>query len=300
MSSQGRGDFSVTIYLPDGKPDGLRVIGKEPGYGVCIVQFPFSELKNARKERLKRPGVYVLLGESEDVEAPIAYVGLADSLAKRLPHHLKDEDEGLLRNGEAWTRVVVFTSKSVVLHKTRILYLEAELIRLAKASGRCASRNRQDPNLPTIRESDRATMVAFLEEIRQVCGVIGVKVFEKPAGRPPSERLLYIKAPKKGIEAQGYEAGEEFIVLAGSRGAAETAPGAVDTKLDRDRKRLKNDRILVPEGESLVLKQDYAFGSPSAAAGVMLGREANGLREWKDESGRSLKEIREQEAGGAA
>ncbi len=300
MNSQGRGDFSITIYLPDGKPDGLRVIDKEPGHGVCIVQFPFSELKNARKdERLMRPGVYVLLGESEDVEAPIAYVGQADPLAKRLPHHLK-EDEGFLRKGEAWTRVVVFTSKNVVLGKTRILYLEAELIRLAKASGRYESRNRQDANLRTISESDSATMDAFLEEIRQVCGVIGVKVFEKPASCPPSERLLYIKAPRKGIEARGYEAGEEFIVLAESRFAAETAPGAVDTNLDRDRKRLKNDRILVPEGESLVLKQDYAFGSPSAAAGVMLGCAASGPRNWKDESGRSLKDIREQDAGGAA
>jgi len=36
--------------------------------------------------------------------------------------------------------------------------------------------------------------------------------------------------------------------------------------------------------------QDYTFDSPSTAAGVLLGRSANGRELWKDETGRTLKE----------
>ena len=49
--------------------------------------------------------------------------------------------------------------------------------------------------------------------------------------------------------------------------------------------------MLVDEGEMYRLAQDYAFETrPSTAAGVLLGRSANGRAEWKDAKGRSLKE----------
>ena len=48
----------------------------------------------------------------------------------------------------------------------------------------------------------------------------------------------------------------------------------------------------------LVLTQDYTFASPSMAAGVLLGRTANGRTEWKDAKGRTLKKLQEAEDGG--
>lgn len=41
--------------------------------------------------------------------------------------------------------------------------------------------------------------------------------------------------------------------------------------------------------------QDYVFTSPSTAA-VVLGPSANGRVEWKDATGRTLKELQEREA----
>lgn len=43
------------------------------------------------------------------------------------------------------------------------------------------------------------------------------------------------------------------------------------------------------------LTQDYVFDSPSTAAGVLLGRSANGRIEWKTALGRSLKELQEED-----
>ncbi len=45
--------------------------------------------------------------------------------------------------------------------------------------------------------------------------------------------------------------------------------------------------------------QGYAFGSPSTAAAVVLGRPAGGPREWKDDQGRTLTQIQKQEVGEA-
>jgi hypothetical protein len=55
--------------------------------------------------------------------------------------------------------------------------------------------------------------------------------------------------------------------------------------------------VFIDDGESYRLAQDYSFDSPSTAAGVLLGRSANGRIEWKDASGRSLKELQEAAAG---
>ena len=43
----------------------------------------------------------------------------------------------------------------------------------------------------------------------------------------------------------------------------------------------------------LDLTQDYLFDSPSTAAGVLLGRSANGRIEWKNQLGQTLKSIQE-------
>jgi len=45
------------------------------------------------------------------------------------------------------------------------------------------------------------------------------------------------------------------------------------------------------------MTQDYTFNSRSTAAGVLLGRAANGRTHWNDTAGRTLREIQATEAG---
>jgi hypothetical protein len=49
--------------------------------------------------------------------------------------------------------------------------------------------------------------------------------------------------------------------------------------------------IIAGDGDGFRLTQDYAFDSPSTAAGVLLGRSSNGRVEWKDADGKTLKQI---------
>jgi hypothetical protein len=59
------------------------------------------------------------------------------------------------------------------------------------------------------------------------------------------------------------------------------------------REELVRQNVLAADGDCLRLVQDYLFASPSLAAGVMLGRPANGRVEWKAADGRTLKDIQD-------
>ncbi len=58
----------------------------------------------------------------------------------------------------------------------------------------------------------------------------------------------------------------------------------------RLRARLIAGQSLVADGENYRLAEDTLFKSPSTAAMVLLGRQANGRVEWKDADGITLKE----------
>jgi hypothetical protein len=62
------------------------------------------------------------------------------------------------------------------------------------------------------------------------------------------------------------------------------------------RKELIEKGVLVDTEKSYIFTQDYEFNSPSTAAGIVLGRSANGRIEWKDSKGVTLKALQEQEA----
>ncbi len=59
------------------------------------------------------------------------------------------------------------------------------------------------------------------------------------------------------------------------------------------RRRLIQDKTLVERDGVYVFTRDVEFSSPSAAAAVVHGGSANGLTAWKDNSGKSLKELEE-------
>jgi len=60
-----------------------------------------------------------------------------------------------------------------------------------------------------------------------------------------------------------------------------------------DRKKLITSGVLVTSGDRYQFTQDYSFSSPSTAATIVMGRNANGRTEWKDGSGTPLKAIQE-------
>lgn len=279
--------FSVRIFIPSGEPEGLRIIEKSNWTGQGLV-FPRAQYAEARKRpEVGRTGVYVLWGPSETGQLPRVYIGEGDVVLPRLDQHARQKD--------FWTHAVVFTSKDQNLNKAHVQYLEARLVELAAAAKRAELDNGNIPQRPNLSEADVADAEGFLGDLLLCLPVVGVNLFEKAvADALRSDRdLLFLRS--KGIEARGLDSSEGFVVLAGSRAARATVPSCHPYLIEL-RKSLIDKGVLVTDGETYRLSQDYTFNSPSTAAGVMLGRPSNGRAEWKDSKGRSLKEIQEAEA----
>ena len=107
---------------------------------------------------------------------------------------------------------------------------------------------------------------------------------------PGTNRVCKLEQAREGAGATVPVADDG--VKQGAGHALDCAPTAPENVL-KVRKHLLDQQLLVPDGGSLRLARDYTFSSPSLAAGVMLGRSANGRIEWKDQHGRTLKGIQE-------
>ena len=94
----------------------------------------------------------------------------------------------------------------------------------------------------------------------------------------------------RGITAQGRDTEAGFVVYQGSR-AAKTETDSLHQYVRTQHAALLASGVLVDATDTLALAQDYPFSSPSTAAAVMLGAAANGRTEWKDATGKTLKEL---------
>lgn len=281
--------FSVRIFIPSGSPDGLRTVEKSNWTGKGVV-FPRALFAEARQRpELTQAGVYILWGPSESGQLPRVYVGEGDTVLARLEQHAREKD--------FWTHAAVFTSKDGNLNKAHVQYLEARLVELAAGAKRAELDNGNTPKLPSLSEADAADAEGFLSDLLLCLPIVGVDAFERPktAGRRAAE--LLIKA--KGIEARGRYQSEGLVVLAGSEAVVEEVPSLKEVHREL-RRSLLESKVLEPAGNVYRFTQDYSFNAPSTAAAVVLGRPANGRKEWKDAHGRTLEEIQDEEARGSS
>ncbi len=282
---------SIRIFLADGAPDGIRLVDKSNWVGRAVVASRAQLAEALQRDEMGRPGVYLLLGPGEG-GAERLYVGEADVLRERMKQHAGRKD--------FWTRFVAFTSTDESLNKAFVRYLEARLIALAKAANQWELDNGSAPAEPPLSEADRADAEWFLAEMLVIYPLLGIDAFEAAATDEPasaSAELLHLS--KRGSEARGREVADGFVVLQGSRARALETQSVHDYIRDLRRQLLERG-VLAAEGEHLVFTQDFRFASPSTAAGVVVGGNANGRTAWKDEHGVTLKVLQDVRAEGAS
>jgi len=288
-TSNGPTGTSITVFLPDGNPDGVRLIFKSHWTGIAVAspRSRYPEVRLAREE-LRKPGVYVLVGPADEAshEARI-YVGEGEDPRGRIDKHHATKD--------FWNRLVVFTSFGQALNKATIRYLEARLLQLATNAGRVELDNGNAPNLPPLSEPDTADAESFLADMLLIFPILGINVFE-PLQQTVSANRLHLNGPS--AQAEGAESDDGFLVFAGALARTETVDSFKEWTKGwaslRESLIASDTFVPVADGASLRLTTDQMFKSPSAAAAILLGRNANGLIEWKDSSGSTLKQLREQ------
>jgi hypothetical protein len=273
---------TIKIFLIDGEPNG-RMSCELSNWSGKAYKIPRIKIKECTdRDDLTSTGVYLLFGKNDDGKDQV-YIGEAESILKRLNQQLTQKD--------FWNEAIAFISKDENLNKAHIKYLENRLHDIAKSAKRYEVDNSIVPTQSSISESDRAEMEEFIENIKMLVNTLGHKVFDEKREFKPKQKqdIFYIKAARGG-EAQGEPTSEGFVVFKGSKAAGSTVPSLTSSFLTL-RKKLIDQNIIVQNGDSFEFPDDYIFSSPSTAAVMVLGRNANGLTEWKLKNGKTLKEF---------
>jgi hypothetical protein len=167
--------YTIRIFVPDGDPEGLRIIDRMNWTGLGVV-FPREDWpKIKHRSEFGRPGVYILIGYvSEEDDLPTLYIGQGDVLRARLDSHVDKKD--------FWSKAVVFVSSasSGGLNRAHATWLEHALIRHATTAKRSHLENGTEPQEPQLSEAEKADTRAFLREMLQILPLVGLNAFEIP------------------------------------------------------------------------------------------------------------------------
>jgi hypothetical protein len=134
-------------------------------------------------------------------------------------------------------------------------------------------------------------MEEFIEYIKMLVNTLGHKVFdEKREFKPKQKQETFFIQAARGADGQGEPTSDGFVVFKNSKAAGSTVTSMTQNFINF-RQKLIDEGVLIKKGEFLEFPEDYIFSSPSTAACIVLGRNANGLTEWKQKDGRTLKEF---------
>lgn len=164
--------FTIRIFVPDGDPEGVRLIDRMNWTGLGLV-FPRSKWPDVRlRPEMMRTGVYILQGYTGNVELPTLYIGQADGVRGRIDSHYKEKD--------FWDTAIVFISTGGGLNRAHVTWLEYALVKQATATKRCLLDNGNAPQEPALTEAEKADTNGFLKEILQILPLVGLRAFEFP------------------------------------------------------------------------------------------------------------------------
>lgn len=268
---------TIQIFLPDGNPRGLRV-AEITSRTVTAIQIPRPLLDDASsRPELGNVGIYFLFGTDEG--KPKVYIGEAENCLNRLKQHNKQK--------EFWSQAIVFTSKTLHFTKTHIKFLEWLCCATATRVNRFVLENGNSPSKPHVQESIEADLYENFDSIQLLTSTLGYAVFDE-IRKPDSAHLVECKG--RGVIAQGEYTEDGLTVFKGSQSNLEEAQSVSKWPI-RSRAELVDSGVLKVDGSFLVFTEDYVFSSPSAAASVVLARQANGWTEWKYKNGKTLDEV---------
>lgn len=268
---------TISLFLIEGDPN-KRWVCELSNWNGKAYKLPRIEVKRCfDRPDLAACGVYFLFGKRDTDGKGVAYIGEAENVFDRLKQH--DSTNG---GKDFWNECVVFISKDNRLNKAHIKYLEHRCYLIAKQADRYILENSTIPADASLTEAEQAEMEEFLYNIRLIINALGHKILESivesgdNAESETASQYKYIQAAR-GADATGIQTSEGFVVLKGSKIASSTTESC-PKQIRFLRTQLKNDGVV---NDSWTFTEDRVFSSLSTAAGVVMGRSANGLTEWR-------------------
>lgn len=274
---------TIQMFIFEGNPNG-RIMCELSNWNGRVYKIARSELNLfANRSDANNTGIYFLFGKDESNRDTV-YIGEAEKVSDRLKQHLNDTNY--------WNDCIAVISKDDLLNKAHVKFLENKFYNLAVNSGRVVIINSTIPTLSSVSEYDEAMLEEFIDNAKLLVNTLGYKAFE-PISQPSKNssnhiELFYIKAAR-GADAIGYIVSDGFVVKKDSVIAASTTP-SMSESLKRLRANLLADGTI---DSTNTFSKDYIFTSPSLAAAIVMGRNANGRIEWKTNEGITIKQIEE-------
>ena len=289
---------NINMFLMDGEVTGKIKCTLSNWTGVIykIPRIQLGDLKS--RDELKQSGIYFLFGRDEDKQKDVTYIGQAttrkngEGVLLRIQEHTRDT------HADYFNDVIILTTQNNSFGPTEISYLENKFTQLAKEVGRYIVKNGNDPNPGNVTEEKESELDEIVENTLMIIGTLGYRVFV-PMTKKVSQDLtdnhstyLYLKRKTKKsnkvIEATCERTTEGFVVLEGSQVEIKDSP-YLPASLKEMRQNLIASRVI----QDGVLKETQLFSSPSYAAAFLLGMQTNGRTDWKNQDGRTLKELEE-------
>ena len=286
------------MFLMDGEVTGKIKCTLSNWTGVIykIPRIQLGDLKS--RDEMKQSGIYFLFGRDEDKQKDVTYIGQAttrkngEGVLLRIQEHTRDT------HADYFNDVIILTTQNNSFGPTEISYLENKFTQLAKEAGRYIVKNGNDPNPGNVTEEKESELDEIVENTLMIIGTLGYRVFV-PMTKKASQDLtdnhsayLYLKRKTKKsnkvIEATCERTTEGFVVLEGSQVEIKDSP-YLPASLKEMRQNLIASRVI----QDGVLKEKQLFSSPSYAAAFLLGMQTNGRTDWKNQDGRTLKELEE-------
>lgn len=284
----------LTVYMIDGTAYGPRLSEIGNWVGKALYSPRASVNKIINRTEFDNPGIYCLKGDpTDDAYDEKIYIGEAENIKSRLKQHLSDSNKD-------FKELIFFVSKDEWLTKTQIRYLESRLVQMAIEAKTAQIDNGNSPSLPTLHEADISDMEYFLEQIKLILPVMGFKFLIPSTVKQEEKNIENLKADTNEIyfiktnsfRASMKETDQGYIVLKGSEGKRELSNSCTETYVHM-RKKLLETKIMIESGDKLIFVEDTVFNSPSAASNMILGRNSNGMTEWVNQKGLTLKEVQE-------
>ena len=289
VGSAGR---SLELFFIDGNPDGMQT-AEVFNWTGHVLMTPRTRIKDALERReAKYTGVYLLIGEIDGKSS--AYIGEGENISERIRNHDQNKDW--------WTQAVLITTGANNLNKAHVKYLEARLVEIARSIRRRELENSNTPPRSSLSEAAQSNMESFLSYILMILPALRIDMFQEyvkpveqskltPQTTDTDSPIFELIFKKDSLNANAKLMGDDFVVLEGSTARMTwVGSGTEESGYAQLHRHLREIEVLTEQSGHCVFQKNYAFRSPSAAAAVILGRNANGPTEWKIHGGKTYKE----------
>ena len=275
---------TIEFYLVNGTADSI-ITAELSNWNGKAIKIPRIEVPSCDREDLCGTGVYFLFCKDDDGSDSV-YIGEAENVKERLVQHIRDNQND--KEKYYWNTAVLFIGSD--LNKALIRYLENRLVEITKDSKRYKVLTKNTYKNTVLKESQKAAMEEFIENIKILINALGYKVLEPLLSKANTGSTSDISEEyhlsNASTSATGVVTSEGFVVYKGA-----TISSTVAKSLSAGAVRLRDSLIMEGKVKNWTTIEDILFSSSSTAASFVFGYSASGPQNWKTQDGTTLKEI---------